>query len=137
MGFVLACDGVWDVLSNTEVISILQQCAPDSKTAATRVVKTAYAAKSLDNLTCTVVYFPSLGLSSSPQSISDTPREHEKMSDMLPTRVELSSPDPRLRGVMIDPDRNVEGSPGGSAAAPVFTSPMAADNDGSTPMNVQ
>mmetsp|Transcript_100330 Transcript_100330/g.189291 ORF Transcript_100330/g.189291 Transcript_100330/m.189291 type:complete len:447 (-) Transcript_100330:68-1408(-) len=51
---VLACDGVWDVVSNEEAISI---CADQSsaKDAATALLKRTYAANSDDNMTAIVV----------------------------------------------------------------------------------
>jgi serine/threonine protein phosphatase PrpC len=56
---VLACDGVWDVLSDQEVIDIvLRGTSCDPKSSAVDIVRTAHQRKSGDNLTCTVIMFP-------------------------------------------------------------------------------
>jgi serine/threonine protein phosphatase PrpC len=63
--FVIACDGVWDVLSDQEVVDVVLASGRDEKgesldvkAAATAVVRTAHQRKSADNLTATVVMFP-------------------------------------------------------------------------------
>lgn len=61
---VTACDGVWDVLSDQEVVDVVvanivgKDDVIDTKAAATAVVRTAHQRKSGDNLTCTIIVFP-------------------------------------------------------------------------------
>lgn len=58
--FVVACDGVWDVLSDQQVIDIAGErlaSAETAQAAAAAVVRAAYEASSLDNLTASVVQF--------------------------------------------------------------------------------
>lgn len=63
MFFLLACDGVWDVMTDQEAIDIAAKrlvdisCAGSPKAAAAAVVKEAYRRNSGDNLTATVVQF--------------------------------------------------------------------------------
>uniref|UniRef100_H3G5M9 PPM-type phosphatase domain-containing protein n=2 Tax=Phytophthora ramorum TaxID=164328 RepID=H3G5M9_PHYRM len=52
---VLACDGIWDVLSEQNVVDIVLPHFHDAKAAADAVVKAAYRKGSVDNLTATVV----------------------------------------------------------------------------------
>ncbi|KDO20865.1 hypothetical protein SPRG_14096 [Saprolegnia parasitica CBS 223.65] len=54
---VLACDGIWDVLSNQDVVDIGLEHFGHPKRAADAIVKRAYAAQSKDNLSAIVVYF--------------------------------------------------------------------------------
>ncbi|KAE9360667.1 hypothetical protein PF008_g1730 [Phytophthora fragariae] len=54
---VMACDGVWDVLSNQDVVDIALPHFHDAKAAADAIVKAAYKKGSVDNLTATVVQF--------------------------------------------------------------------------------
>ncbi|POM59648.1 Protein phosphatase 2C [Phytophthora palmivora] len=54
---VLACDGVWDVLSDQDVVDIALAYFHDAKAAADAIVKAAYKKGSLDNLTATVIQF--------------------------------------------------------------------------------
>ncbi|KAG6609588.1 Phosphomevalonate kinase [Phytophthora cinnamomi] len=54
---VMACDGIWDVLSNQEVVDIALPLFRDAKAAADAIVKAAYKKGSVDNLTVTVVQF--------------------------------------------------------------------------------
>lgn len=57
--FVIACDGIWDVLSDQDVVDIvLRGNLSDPRAAAVDIVRTAHQRKSADNLTCTVVMFP-------------------------------------------------------------------------------
>lgn len=58
--FVLACDGVWDVLSDQAVVDLVAEKLAfneSPKTAAAAVVRAAFNAGSLDNVTATVVQF--------------------------------------------------------------------------------
>lgn len=55
--FVLACDGVWDVLSDQQVIDLVLEHWGDASAAASRVVRTALSSGSGDNLTAQVVFF--------------------------------------------------------------------------------
>eukprot|EP00038_Savillea_parva_P010505 m.190811 g.190811 ORF g.190811 m.190811 type:complete len:590 (-) comp18138_c0_seq1:90-1859(-) len=52
---VLACDGIFDVLSNQDVVDIVLKHPASPREAATAVVRAAYTAKSEDNLTVQVV----------------------------------------------------------------------------------
>lgn len=54
---VLACDGVWDVLSEQEAVDIALPHFHDAKAAADAIVKAAYKKGSVDNLTATVIQF--------------------------------------------------------------------------------
>ncbi|KAG3201948.1 hypothetical protein PC128_g3540 [Phytophthora cactorum] len=54
---VLACDGVWDVLSEQDAVDIALPHFHDAKAAAGAIVKAAYKKGSVDNLTATVIQF--------------------------------------------------------------------------------
>ncbi|KAI9995625.1 hypothetical protein PInf_012690 [Phytophthora infestans] len=54
---VLACDGVWDVLSEQEAVDIALPHFHDAKAVADAIVKAAYKKGSVDNLTATVIQF--------------------------------------------------------------------------------
>lgn len=54
---VLTCDGVWDVLSEQDVVEIALPHFEDAKAAANAIVKAAYKKGSADNLTATVIQF--------------------------------------------------------------------------------
>lgn len=54
---VVACDGIWDVLSNQDAVAIGLQHFTDAQRAADAIVKEAYRRGSSDNLTATVVQF--------------------------------------------------------------------------------
>ena len=54
---VVACDGLWDVLTNAEVFEIAQQCGTSSE-AALRLRDAAYAIGSTDNITVIVAHLP-------------------------------------------------------------------------------
>ncbi|DBA02495.1 TPA: hypothetical protein N0F65_010967 [Lagenidium giganteum] len=54
---VLACDGIWDVLSNQEAVQIALHHFGDPKCAADAIVKEAYRRGSKDNLTAVVIEF--------------------------------------------------------------------------------
>jgi len=56
-GFILACDGVWDVMTDQEVSEICVANIMDPKSAASAVVRTAFAKGSTDNLSCAVLIF--------------------------------------------------------------------------------
>lgn len=58
--FIIACDGIWDVLSDQTAIEIAAASLSEGagpQAAAAAVVREAYNQKSLDNLTATVVQF--------------------------------------------------------------------------------
>ncbi|CAD2110243.1 protein phosphatase PPM9, putative [Plasmodium vinckei petteri] len=48
---IMACDGVWDTLSNKDVTQIIQKYQNDPDKACSEIIKTAYAYGSQDNLT--------------------------------------------------------------------------------------
>lgn len=52
---IMACDGIWDVLSDEEAVSIAQRHLQDTKAASVAVVKAAFMKGSADNLTATVI----------------------------------------------------------------------------------
>lgn len=54
---LLACDGIWDVLSEQDAIAIALPHFHDAKAAANAIVKAAYKKGSADNLTVTVIQF--------------------------------------------------------------------------------
>ena len=54
---VLACDGVWDVLTNEEVVDLAARHPGDPRRAAALIVKEAERKQSADNITATVVQF--------------------------------------------------------------------------------
>lgn len=55
--FVLACDGVWDVLNDQQVVDIVLEHWGDAAAAASTIVRTALSSGSGDNLTAQVVLF--------------------------------------------------------------------------------
>ena len=56
-GVVLACDGVWDVLSEQHVVDIMIAHRTDAKKAASEIAKAALAAGSTDNVSVVAVVF--------------------------------------------------------------------------------
>ena len=56
-GVVLACDGVWDVLSEQHVADIMLAHHSDAKKAANEIAKAALAAGSTDNVSVVAVVF--------------------------------------------------------------------------------
>ncbi|OQR85803.1 hypothetical protein ACHHYP_11342 [Achlya hypogyna] len=54
---VLACDGIWDVLTNQDVVDIGLENFGHPKKAADAIVKKAYTAQSKDNLSVVVIFF--------------------------------------------------------------------------------
>eukprot|EP00916_Digyalum_oweni_P026462 GHVL01043475.1.p1 GENE.GHVL01043475.1~~GHVL01043475.1.p1 ORF type:complete len:369 (+),score=51.91 GHVL01043475.1:22-1128(+) len=54
---VLACDGIFDVMNDQEVVDIALIHAGDAQTAANEIAKTAFLRQSSDNLTVIVIYF--------------------------------------------------------------------------------
>lgn len=54
---VMACDGIWDVMSNQDAVNIALAQYNDPKAAADAIVKEAYKRGSADNLTATVIQF--------------------------------------------------------------------------------
>jgi serine/threonine protein phosphatase PrpC len=55
--FILACDGIWDVLSDQQVVDIANSSIGNLAEVASAVNRTAFQKNSDDNLTCTVVAF--------------------------------------------------------------------------------
>ncbi|KYO02397.1 putative protein phosphatase [Plasmodium gaboni] len=54
---VMACDGVWDTMSNKDIVKILQAYNNDPDKACSEIIKTAYAYGSQDNLTAMLLKF--------------------------------------------------------------------------------
>ena len=54
---VVACDGVWDVLSDQEVVDLAAEHWPNAEEAAKAVTRQAYIKGSGDNLTASVMVF--------------------------------------------------------------------------------
>ncbi|GAW81356.1 protein phosphatase 2C [Plasmodium gonderi] len=54
---VLACDGVWDTLTNKDVAQIVQSYQHDPDKACSEIIKTAFAYGSQDNITAIVLKF--------------------------------------------------------------------------------
>ncbi|ETW50809.1 hypothetical protein PFMALIP_01166 [Plasmodium falciparum MaliPS096_E11] len=54
---VMACDGVWDTMSNKDIVKILQTYNNDPDKACSEIIKTAYAYGSQDNLTAMLLKF--------------------------------------------------------------------------------
>lgn len=55
---ILACDGVWDVFTNQQAVELVRsslQKNPDHKAAAQALVKAAYSAGSMDNISAIVI----------------------------------------------------------------------------------
>ena len=53
---VLACDGIWDVMTNERVVQVAAKAIKDKKDAAKEIVRTAYLLGSTDNMTAVVVH---------------------------------------------------------------------------------
>lgn len=56
--FIIASDGLWNVLSNKEAVTIVQDIK-DAETASRKLIEEAYSRGSSDNITCVVVRFES------------------------------------------------------------------------------
>lgn len=54
---VMACDGIWDVLSDQDVIEITKMHMGNPTEASSAIVKKAFEKKSQDNLTAVVIFF--------------------------------------------------------------------------------
>lgn len=70
----LACDGVWDVLSNQQVVDIIKRSTHDADAASRAVAKEAFRKGSTDNISVIVVFFHIL---SEEEAIRDAPQLHE------------------------------------------------------------
>ncbi len=55
---ILACDGVWDVLTNQQAVDVVLPHLADPPAAAEALARAALAAGSTDNVTATVIVFP-------------------------------------------------------------------------------
>jgi len=53
---LLACDGIWDVMTNERAVAICSRAIKNKEDAARAVVRQAYALGSTDNMTAVVVY---------------------------------------------------------------------------------
>ena len=53
---VLACDGIWDVMTNERAVAIASKAIKNKEDAARAVVRQAYALGSTDNMTAVVVH---------------------------------------------------------------------------------
>ncbi|XP_058089784.1 probable protein phosphatase 2C 11 isoform X3 [Magnolia sinica] len=56
---IIASDGLWNVVSNTEAVAMVQATS-DAETSARKLTEEAYARGSSDNITCVVVRFEDL-----------------------------------------------------------------------------
>jgi protein phosphatase 1L len=54
---VLACDGIWDVMSSTEGVECAQQALEKGQNPAAKLVQVAFEKGSTDNLTCLIIKF--------------------------------------------------------------------------------
>jgi serine/threonine protein phosphatase PrpC len=54
---ILACDGVWDVMNNQQVVDVVRRYLEDPEEAARAVAKEAYRRGSTDNISVIVVVF--------------------------------------------------------------------------------
>jgi serine/threonine protein phosphatase PrpC len=55
---ILACDGVWDVISDQEAVELVRKCTSVTKAAQT-LVQTAFDKNSTDNISVIVIFFQS------------------------------------------------------------------------------
>merc|ERR1711965_556838 len=81
--FVIACDGVWDVLSDQQVCDIVLEHWGDSAAAASTIVRTALSTGSGDNLTAQVVLFGwrhEAGLAAAARRVTEREEERKKKS---------------------------------------------------------
>ena len=53
---VIACDGIWDVMTNERAVAIASKAIRNKEDAARAVVRQAYALGSTDNMTAVVVH---------------------------------------------------------------------------------
>mmetsp|Transcript_5114 Transcript_5114/g.15160 ORF Transcript_5114/g.15160 Transcript_5114/m.15160 type:complete len:424 (-) Transcript_5114:46-1317(-) len=53
---VLACDGIWDVMTNERVVQVAAKAIKDKKDAAKEIVRAAFLLGSTDNMTAVVVH---------------------------------------------------------------------------------
>ena len=53
---LLACDGIWDVMTNERAVAIASKAIKNKEDAARAVVRQAYALGSTDNMTAVVVH---------------------------------------------------------------------------------
>ena len=75
---VLACDGVWDVLTDQQVCDLVLEQWPNPSAAASKIVRTALASGSGDNLTAQVVLF---GWKGAAGAAAAAAREKEKIEE--------------------------------------------------------
>lgn len=54
---ILACDGVWDILTDQQAVDLARPFANDVQAAAKAITRAAYRRGSADNITCTVIHF--------------------------------------------------------------------------------
>ncbi|RLN88456.1 hypothetical protein BBJ28_00008987 [Nothophytophthora sp. Chile5] len=82
---VLACDGIWDVLSDQEVVDIALPLVQDAKAAAAAIVKAAYKKGSADNLTATVVMFDGKAAAQAQRASTIASNSTTNSSEMIST----------------------------------------------------
>lgn len=89
---LLACDGIWDVLSDEEAAAIVRERLSEPKAAADAVVKAAYIKGSADNLTATVIKICDLNQgsleASSPDAGDGLSEDHENGEGTSNTAIE-------------------------------------------------
>ena len=53
---ILACDGIWDVMTNDKAVSIVARALRDKQDAAKQLVRQAFLLGSTDNMTAIVIW---------------------------------------------------------------------------------
>ena len=53
---ILACDGIWDVLTNEKAVSVVAKAIKDKQDAAKALVRASFLNGSTDNMTAVVVH---------------------------------------------------------------------------------
>lgn len=103
---VVACDGIWDVISNQEAVNIGLTYFSDAQRAADAIVKEAYKRGSSDNLTATVIQF---GWQDGTPHLKQAQANNSSTSDSKAQQQHKPSPrflqqsglvDPRMAGIL-------------------------------------
>uniref|UniRef100_K3W6T4 PPM-type phosphatase domain-containing protein n=1 Tax=Globisporangium ultimum (strain ATCC 200006 / CBS 805.95 / DAOM BR144) TaxID=431595 RepID=K3W6T4_GLOUD len=96
---VLACDGIWDVMSNQDAVVIGLQHFEDPQRAADAIVKEAYRRGSSDNLTATVIQF---GWQHDAAAKAKQALAHAKTSAAVGSKASVLGGNPRLAAIVAD-----------------------------------